>query len=1160
MNRNTAPAPAPDKPFDPRHPPLPEAGACLRWGRLFGDSLALALAAAARDYAGPVVLVTPDMPQLEQLQGQLGWFSGGDLERLSFPDWETLPYDAFSPHQDIISQRIETLYRLPDFHQGVLILPVSTLMQRVAPLSYIQGRGLSVKVGERLDVEAMRARFEQAGYTCVAQVMEHGEFAVRGSLLDIYPMGSELPYRLDLFDDEVESIRTFEPDSQRSIEKVEAIHLLPAREFPFDSDAVSRFRQAWRARFEGDPQRSAVYRDVSQGISPNGIEYYLPLFFEQTASLLDYLPADCLFLQLPGCDAAAQDFWQQLEARHDQYRHDLERPVLAPDQLYLGLDELERHLAASRRVEILRFDEGAAEIVNFATCGLPDVSLKPRATQPAEQLMQFLDQHPGRVLITAESAGRREHLLDSLRDNGLRPTPVEGWQAFLDSDARLAIAVAPLEQGLRLEDGTLALLTETQLLGRRASQISRRKPARDPEAIIRELTDLAVGAPVVHEELGVGRYLGLQKLTAGGLENEFLTLEYAGGDKLYVPVNSLHLISRYTGSSPETAPLHKLGTDHWAKAKRKAAEKARDVAAELLDIYARRAARQGHSFDIHSDEYRQFAAAFPFEETPDQEQAIEAVLADMAAPQPMDRVVCGDVGFGKTEVAMRAAFVAATSGQQVALLVPTTLLAQQHYENFRDRMADWPIRIEALSRFRSGKQQETILQQLSDGKVDIVIGTHKLLQENVKFKQLGLVIVDEEHRFGVRQKERLKALRAEVDMLTLTATPIPRTLNMSLSGLRDLSIIATPPAQRLAVKTFVGEWNDQTIREACLREIKRGGQVYFLHNQVETIDKVARELAELVPEAGIAIGHGQMRERELEQVMLDFYHRRFNLLVCTTIIESGIDVPTANTIIINRADKLGLAQLHQLRGRVGRSHHRAYAYLVTPPARAMTADAVKRLEAIASLEELGAGFSLSTHDLEIRGAGELLGDEQSGQIQEIGFSLYTELLERAVASLKAGKEPQLERPLEHGAEIDLRIPALIPDDYVPDVHGRLILYKRIANCRSEDELRELQVELIDRFGLLPPQVKNLFAITRLKLRALPLGIRKIDAGETAGRFEFTEQPQVDAARIVQLVQTAPANYRLDGVEKLRFTLDMPDAETRLETVARLLNEISPEAA
>ncbi len=1140
--------------------PVPAPSERIRWSRLYGDSLPHALAQLLRQTSAPVVVITEGQQQSERLEQELAFFSpAAAANALHFPDWENLAYDAFSPHQDIISQRIETLYRLPEMKQGLLILPASTLMQRVAPQDYIHGRSLVVSVGERLDIDSMRLRFEQAGYSCVSQVMEHGEYAVRGSILDVYPMGSNLPYRLDLFDDEIESIRTFDPETQRSVEKVEAINLLPAREFPFDKDAIKAFRQHWRKQFEGEPQSCPVYRDVSEAITPSGIEYYQPLFFDGMVTLFDYLPDNALFVWLPGMPEAADSFWQDVNARYEQRRYDTERPILEPGRLYLSPEQLSGTLSHYGQIELNNFElmEPRANDVNFQAVKLPDISLKPRMADPAAQLKTFIDGFDGRLLFSAESTGRREYLRDLLRDVKIVPHQVNDWQDFIASTEQLNLCVSPLEQGVIFESHKLAIITETQLLGQRARQVrGKRKAARDPATIINDLTDLRIGAPVVHEDHGVGRFLGLQKLAVGNQENEFLTLEYAGGDKLYVPVSSLHLIGRYTGTSEEAAPLHKLGSEHWAKAKRKAAERAHDVAAELLAIHAKRAARSGHAFDIHSDEYRQFAAAFPFEETPDQMAAIEAVLEDMAADKPMDRVVCGDVGFGKTEVAMRAAFVAASSGKQVVVLVPTTLLAQQHFNNFQDRMADWPIKIESLSRFKTGKQQTAVLDALANGTIDIVIGTHKVLQESVKYKNLGLVIIDEEHRFGVRQKEKLKSLRAEVDLLTLTATPIPRTLNMAMAGLRDLSIIATPPAERSAIKTFVSEWNDQGIREACLREIKRGGQVYFLHNKVETIEKQARDLAKLVPEATVAIGHGQMRERELEQVMLDFYHRRSNLLVCTTIIESGIDVPTANTIIINRADHLGLAQLHQLRGRVGRSHHRAYAYLVTPHRKAMTPDAIKRLEAIESLEELGSGFSLATHDLEIRGAGELLGDEQSGQIQEIGFTMYAELLERAVKSLREGKEPDLDRPLDHGAEVDLHMPAVIPDDYLPDIHTRLILYKRIASADSLDALKDLQIEMIDRFGLLPSPVKSLFAITELKLKALPLGVKKIDVGAESGRIEFNDTPSVKPEDVIRLIQTEPHRYKLDGGFKLKLTAPMEKFDKRVEVVEAALEALA----
>ncbi len=959
-------------------PVLPSSAAApALWAPLPGAALALAIASAARRHSGLLVVVTPDSHNARRLAAEVSFFdSEGELDVQIFPDWETLPYDVFSPHQDIVAQRLTTLYRLPERRRGVLLLPVATLLQRLPPRDYLDNHVLLLGLGERIDREGFRLRLEAAGYNAVSQVTEHGEFAVRGSLIDLFPAGSEVPYRIDLFDDEVESIRTFDPETQRTQDKVERIELLPAREFPLSRKAITGFRQRYRSRFSGDLSRSLIYQDVSDGLAPGGIEYYLPLFFDSTATLFDYLPPQTLALSLAGVDEAMAAFRAQVERRYESRRHDLERPLLEPDALFLSPAETATALGRLARIE-LDGERGR----DLAAAEPPLLTFNPRADRPAAALLAFLAEFPGRVLFASESAGRRELLLTTLQEAGLKPQPCDGWADFETSSADYMISVAPLEHGLLLHQPALAVIAESQLYGEWVPQSRRRRSSREAEGVIRDLTALAVGAPVVHEDHGVGRYAGLVRMTVAGLESEFVVLEYAGSDKLYVPVASLHKLSRYTGAAPEIAPLHKLGSDQWERARRKAAEKVRDAAAELLDLYARRQARPGHAYELSDADYAAFAAAFPFEETPDQAAAIAAVISDMRAPRPMDRVVCGDVGFGKTEVAMRAAFVAVAAGAQVAVLVPTTLLAQQHYQNFLDRFADWPVRIELLSRFRSKKQQDQVLGALAEGKVDILIGTHKLLQSSVSFNNLGLVIIDEEHRFGVRQKERLKALRAEVDILTLTATPIPRTLNMALAGLRELSIIVTPPAGRLTVKTFVGQWNQATIQEACQRELKRGGQVYFLHNEVQTIDRIARDLAATVPEARIRVAHGQLRERELEQVMLDFYHQRCNLLVCSTIIESGIDVPNANTIIINRADKLGLAQLHQLRGRVGRSHHRAYCYLLVPHKKEMTADAAKRIEAIESLEDLGAGFMLANHDLEIRGAGELLGEEQSGQIQ-----------------------------------------------------------------------------------------------------------------------------------------------------------------------------------
>ncbi|MCW8911290.1 MAG: transcription-repair coupling factor, partial [Gammaproteobacteria bacterium] len=986
-------------------------------GQMYGCAQALAIVSLAQKRTTPVVVVTEDIQHAQQLEQEIRFFYSDNDKVLHLPDWETLPYDIFSPHQDIISDRLTTLYHLPKINPGhILILPVATLLQRLSPKSYIQQSVLLLKNGQTLNIDSFRTQLDQSGYNCVTQVMEHGEFAIRGSIIDIFPSGQDLPFRIDLFDNEIDSIRRFDPESQRSLDTVENINLLPAREFPFNQESISQFRTRYREKFEGDPTNSAIYQSISNNLIPAGIEYYLPLFFDHIDTLFNYLPKNTVFFTPPEINLQIADYWHDLKHRYEQRCHDIERPILKPDELYLEPDQIQSQLDNYTQIKLQNFKIQNNEVgENLPFSAPPQVLLQVRAKEPAAALNEFYQSYNGRILFVAESTGRRETLLELLHDKKIYPKTFSSWHEFIGSNQQYGISVAPIERGLKCLQPEICIITEPQIFGERAQQQRRRRiRTRDAEAIIGNLTDLHIGAPVVHEEHGVGRYLGLQKLTIANIESEFLTIEYAGGDKLYVPVSSLHLISRYTGADADHAPQHKLGGEVWQKIKRKAAEKVHDIAAEILDLHARRAAKEGHAYHINMEEYAAFSAAFPFEETEDQAKAIQAVIDDLSKSQSMDRVVCGDVGFGKTEVAMRAAFIAANTGKQVAILVPTTLLAQQHYQNFKDRFSDWPLKIEGLSRFKNKKQQDEVIKGLADGTVDIIIGTHKLLQKDIKFKDLGLLIIDEEHRFGVKHKEQFKNLRAEVDILTLTATPIPRTLNMSLSGLRDLSIIASPPTQRHAIKTFISEWNDNQIQEACLREIKRGGQVYVLHNDVKSIEKICKQIEELVPEARVEYAHGQMRERELEQVMLDFYHQRFNILVATTIIESGIDIPSANTIIINRADKLGLAQLHQIRGRVGRSHHRAYAYLITPPASVMTKDAIKRLEAIESLEDLGVGFTLATHDLEIRGAGELLGDEQSGQIHEIGFSLYTELLDRAVKALKAGKIPDLDKPLHHG--------------------------------------------------------------------------------------------------------------------------------------------------
>ncbi len=1146
-------------------PPLPRSGQLRAWWRAPASPTALAwyVARAAEAHDGPLLVVARDNQGAHQLAGDLQTLLGerGDLPVVPFPDWETLPYDQFSPHPDIISQRLAALHRLPTLRRGIVVLPVQTLLQRLAPLKYIVGGSFDLKVGQRLDMEAEKRRLESAGYRNVPQVMDPGDFAVRGGLLDVYPMGADAPLRVELLDEDIDSIREFDPESQRSLDKVPAVKMLPGREVPSDDAALEKVMAALRERFDVDTRRSPLYQDLKAGVLPSGIEYFLPLFFDRTATLFDYLGEGVLTVVTPGVSNAADAFWTQTQNRYEQRRHDLERPLLPPEELYQSPDTLREQFNRVPRIEVwppehARLDEAQP----LGDQPLPPLPVAAKDAPAGEALKSFLGHYPGRVLVAADSPGRREALLEVLQAADLKPPVVPDLPAFLAGKERFAITVAVLEDGFAIDTPPLAVLTERQLFPERAGQPRRqRRAGREPEAIIRDLGELTEGAPIVHEDHGVGRYRGLIAMDVGGMPGEFLEIEYAKGDRLYVPVAQLHLISRYSGASAETAPLHSLGGEQWTKAKRKAAEKVRDVAAELLEIQARRRARAGLALQVDRAMYEPFAAGFPFEETPDQLAAIEATLRDLASSQPMDRVVCGDVGFGKTEVAVRAAFAAASGGKQVAVLVPTTLLAEQHYRNFRDRFADWPIKVEVLSRFKSTKEIKAELEKVADGTIDVIIGTHRLLQPDVKFKDLGLVIVDEEQRFGVRQKEALKALRANVHLLTLTATPIPRTLNMAMAGLRDLSIIATPPPNRLAVQTFITPWDPALLREAFQRELSRGGQLYFLHNDVESMGRMQRELSELVPEARIGVAHGQMPERELERVMLDFQKQRFNVLLASTIIESGIDIPNANTIIINRADKFGLAQLHQLRGRVGRSHHRAYAYLVVPPdRRAMTSDAEKRLEAIASMDELGAGFMLATHDLEIRGAGELLGEDQSGQMAEIGFSLYTEMLERAVRAIRSGKLTSVDIGEEpRGAEVTLNVPTLIPEDYLPDVHTRLTLYKRISSARDSAALRELQVEMIDRFGLLPDPAKHLFAIAELKLQADRLGIRKLELGENGGRIVFAAKPDVDPMAVITMIQKQPRLYQMDGPDKLRIKHPLPEPEDRFNAARALLTTLAP---
>lgn len=1136
------------------------AGDKKQIGNLHGASLAVAIAELERAHTGPVLLIVNDPQTALKLQSEVEQFSCSPVTL--FPDWETLPYDNFSPHQDIISDRIAALYQMPTIGEGIITVPVSTLLQRQSPREFLLQHTLMVKSGDLFSLDKLRMQLEKSGYRNVDQVFGPGEYASRGSILDLFPMGSSDPYRVDFFDDEIDTIRTFDPENQRSIEEIDEIRLLPAHEFPTNEEAIEDFRIRWRQRFEARREPESVYMQVSKGTWPAGIEYWQPLFFEQTETLFDYMPENTLVLTVGDIEGAIDTFLTDVDYRFDQRKVDPLRPLLEPEMLWQTKEQLFASLKHWPQIKLGKESIGnRGGKCDLEIEALPIIASSPQTKEPMSALRQFAESYQGKLIFSVESEGRREALLELLKPVKIKPTACDSLDIALQSSDKFTLVLGASEHGFVHKNPDFALVCESDLLGDRVIQRRKKdKRAVNSDTVIKHLAELKPGQPVVHLDHGIGRYIGLQTLEAGGIKTEYVTLEYQNEAKLYVPVASLHLISRYSGGAEDGAPIHKLGSESWSKARRKAAEKVRDVAAELLDVYAKRELKPGHKFVLDRDGYAQFKAGFPFEETEDQNQAINAVLSDMCQPKAMDRLVCGDVGFGKTEVAMRAAFLATDNAKQVAVLVPTTLLAQQHFENFRDRFANLPVRVEVLSRFKSAKEQKQILADVAEGKVDIIVGTHKLLQDDIKFADLGLLIVDEEHRFGVRQKEKMKAMRSDVDILTLTATPIPRTLNMAMSGMRDLSIIATPPARRLAIKTFVRQSDDAVVREAVLREIMRGGQVYFLHNQVETIQKVADDLAKLIPEARVTTAHGQMRERELEGIMNDFYHQRFNLLVCTTIIETGIDVPTANTIIMNRADNLGLAQLHQLRGRVGRSHHQAYAYLLTPHPKAITKDAAKRLEAIASLEDLGAGFTLATHDLEIRGAGELLGDEQSGQIQSVGFTLYMEMLEQAVEALKEGKEPSLDDLLREQTEVELRIPALLPEDYIPDINTRLSLYKRIASVANDGQLTELKVELIDRFGPLPDATKNLLEVSKIKLSAADIKVDKVEAHEKGGFIEFYPDADINPMYLVKLLQAEPNKYAMDGPTKIKFMQSLVDRRDRINFVHDLIERFAQNRA
>lgn len=1142
---------------------IPKAGNRFTLPNMHGAANAFVLAQAAHQLKKQqqlLVIVTESALDANRLADEIPWFTTSDQEPLRchvLPDWETLPYDIFSPHQDLISERLATLYELQNKQCDVLLVPATTTLMHIAPPSFLAAYTFFFKQGDTLDEAKLKSQLTLAGYNHVSQVMLPGEYCIRGGLIDLFPMGSVLPYRIDLFDNTIDTIRTFDADTQRSLYPVKQIRLLPGREFPIDDTARTLFRKNYRATFEGDTSKSRIYKDISNGVAPPGVEYYLPLFFSENKTLFDYLAPNTVFALIGDVKNAIDHFWQDTQSRYQFLKADRERPILPPDALFITSDQFFTHLKPHARW-VIQSDQ--AKTASDISTPIPNIAINHRANDPIAALRSFVGASNKRILICAQSSGRRETLIQYFNDHDLSVSTCNTYQEFIEDTAPCMLGVAPLHDGFILNNIDLAFVTETELYADSPQHIRRKKQqsAKEVDSIVRDLSELKIGDPIVHINHGIGRYMGLINLDLGEGNGEFLHLEYAKETKLYVPVSQLHLISRYAGASPESAPLHTLGSEQWEKAKRKAAAQIRDTAAELLNLYARRALRQGHAFEYSLEDYQTFAASFGFEETIDQATAINAVITDMASGKPMDRLICGDVGFGKTEVALRAAFIAVMGGKQVAILAPTTLLTEQHGQTFADRFANWPVRIAELSRFRSTKEINQALKGIAEGTIDIIIGTHKLLSNDVKFSRLGLVIIDEEHRFGVRQKEILKSLRAEVDVLALTATPIPRTLSMALEGLRDFSIIATAPQKRLAIKTFVRSEHNSTIREACLRELKRGGQIYFLHNEVDTIENRKKMLEELLPEARIAIAHGQMHERDLEKVMRDFVAQRFHILLCTTIIETGIDVPSANTIIMHRADKFGLAQLHQLRGRVGRSHHQAYAYLLVHDVKGLSKLAERRLEAISQMEELGSGFYLAMHDLEIRGAGEVLGDNQSGEITEIGFQLYSDMLNKAVNALKNGKDPDLMSPMVPTTEINLHTPALLPEIFCGDVHIRLSLYKQLASASSQEKINDLQESIIDRFGELPDPAKALIDTHRLRIAAKAIGINKIDANSESALIQFIPNPPIDAMRIIELIQKN-RHIKLNGPDKLRITQTMPNFIDRVNTLKSTIRQLSTNA-
>ena len=1136
--------------INPLHPLLPtENDNLITWDGLMGAAASLAVTTLASSLSRPVIVITPDALTAEKMYREITFFNHHSLPLYLFPDRETLPFDHFSPHEDLTSERLHILSRLPSLQQGIVITAVTTAMHRLPPLSFLQGTTFSWKIKDIFDLTSQQKQLIDAGYRNVEQVMQHGEFAVRGSIIDIFPMGSARPFRIELFDNEIESIRSFDVDTQQSIEKINMIQLLPAHEYPLTEESISRFRSQWRAQFSGNPAESPVYQHISNGQPIGGIEYYLPLFFENTATFFDYCPQDSISVSVgEGVSGHADIFWKEIKTRYTQLNVDKTRPLCEPNKIFLPTNEFFGALKPFTQIKVSNVNTDPRSLI-------PDTTVDHRAKNPLEKLTQLLETHSGKILICTESTGRREIISELLKKNNLTAAVVSGWRDFLSQQNTLSLTVAPITNPLILCDEKIIVLTETQLFGHQMIPTRRtKKPIQDPDTIIRSLAELQPGALVVHVDHGIGKYVGLQKITTDDVESEYVTLEYADRDHIYVPIHALNVITRYSSNS-ENTPLNKLGTNAWEKAKKKAAEQIRDIAADLLRIYAEREASVGFAFPKPSDDFFAFRQAFPFEETIDQRKAIDAVIEDMTKSKCMDRLVCGDVGFGETEVAMQAAFLSAINGKQVVVLVPTTLLANQHGENFQDRFSEWPIKIAVLTRLQTQKTQNEIIEKIKEGKIDIIIGTHKLLNQKIQYHNLGLLVIDEEHRFGVAQKEKIKSLRAHVDILTLTATPIPRTLNMSMTGMRDLSIIATPPVRRLSIKTFVHDYDETLIREAILRETMRGGQVYFLHNDVQNMPTMVETLRTIVPEVSVQFAHGQMPEKQLEKTMGDFYHQRFQVLISSTIIESGIDIPTANTIIINNANQFGLAQLHQIRGRVGRSHHQAYAYLLVKNKKSLTKDAERRLDAISELEDLGVGFQLATHDLEIRGAGELLGSAQSGQMEAIGFSLYMDLLDETVKALKSGEKPPetFSRPL--GPEINLHISALFPENYIHDVHTRLMLYKRLSECETDEAIDTLKTELIDRFGLLPDPAHHLFALAHLKIQAKHMGIKKIDVNKQYGHLYFHEKPNVNAKKLIELIQQQYKTYQLAGKDTLRFKTPSDKADERIRCVGELLDKL-----